>query len=195
MLSLPERTSNAMNAASPGITDDASASQCTPRWEPIFGQAATGMNDTVLALAEFDDGSGAGPQTYAAGAFTTANGVAVLHIAKWTGNAWEAMPGTPAGTGTNGRIYTLLVHDDGSGPALYAGGTFSSIGGVAATNIAKWNGTNWSPLGTGCSSRVHCMTAFDDGNGDALYVGGEFTSAGGQPAKYVAKWNGTSWSS
>jgi hypothetical protein len=34
------------------------------------------------------------------------------------------------------------------GTDLYAGGTFSSIGGVSAS-FGKWNGASWSSVGTG----------------------------------------------
>jgi len=46
-------------------------------------------------------------------------------------------------------VRALAVFDDGSGPALYAGGDFTTAGGVAANRIAKWNGSSWSQLGSG----------------------------------------------
>jgi len=99
----------------------------------------SGMNDWVLALATFDDGSGGGPALYAGGFFTTAGGVAATFIAKWNGSSWSAL-----GSGMNGGsfpgVYALATFDDGSGggPALYAGGEFTTAGGVTANNIAKW---------------------------------------------------------
>ncbi len=97
-----------------------------------------------------------------------------------------------------GSIFALLVHDDGSGggPALYAGGSFTSIGGVAANRIAKWDGTSWSPLGSGMSSTVHTLVVHDDGSGagPALYAGGQFVIAGGVTVGKVARWDGTAWS-
>ncbi|MFN0133899.1 MAG: GC-type dockerin domain-anchored protein [Phycisphaerales bacterium] len=32
----------------------------------------------------------------------------------------------------------MLPYDDGRGPALFVGGTFSSIGGVPAISVARW---------------------------------------------------------
>ena len=49
----------------------------------------------------------------------------------------------------NNTVRALTVFDDGSGPALYAGGAFTTAGGVAANHIAKWNGSSWSALGSG----------------------------------------------
>ena len=94
-------------------------------------------------------------------------------------------------------VYALTVFDDGGGPALYAGGAFTTAGGVAANYVAKWDGSSWAPLGSGVSgtsSSVSALTVFDDGGGPALYAGGRFTSAGGVAANRIAKWDGSSWS-
>ncbi len=96
--------------------------------------------------------------------------------------------------------YVLAVYDDGrgGGPALYVGGEFDSIGGVAASGIAKWDGSAWSPLGTGTAGTgyVYAMSTFDDGlgGGPALYVGGDFAQVGDVQASGIAKWDGSSWS-
>jgi hypothetical protein len=91
-------------------------------------------------------------------------------------------------------VYALTVFDDGSGPALYAGGDFTQAGGVAANRIAKWNGSSWSPLGSGMNTGVSALFVFDGGGGPALFAGGGFTTAGGTAANGVAEWNGASWS-
>ncbi|MFH0982846.1 MAG: hypothetical protein V2A79_15090, partial [Planctomycetota bacterium] len=80
------------------------------------------------------------------------------------------------------------VFDDGTGPALYAGGYFTWAGDVPANSIAKWNGTQWSALGSGMNRYVHALTVFDDGTGPALYAGGSFTTAGGLASSYIASW-------
>ncbi len=94
----------------------------------------------------------------------------------------------------NNTVEAMTVFDDGNGPALYAGGSFTTAGGVTVNNIAKWNGSSWSPLGSGTNGLVRALAVFDDGDGPALYAGGFFTSAGGAPANYIAKWDGKSWS-
>jgi hypothetical protein len=150
----------------------------------------SGINRDVLALTVFDDGSGSA--LYAGGRFITAGGVKANRIAKWNGTSWSAL-----GSGMNVNdeyVSALTVFDDGSGPALYAGGWFMAAGGVAANRIAKWNGTSWSALGSGMSGSVSALTVFDDGSGPALYAGGNFGSAGGVAVKSIAKWDGTSWS-
>src|SRR6185503_15994693 len=99
--------------------------------------------------------------------------------------------------GTNGSVYSLATYDDGSGPALFVGGSLTTAGGIDASRIAKWDGTRWSAVGGGVSGGalgplhewVKALAVYDDGGGPALYVGGTFTSAGGVAAKGIARWN------
>jgi hypothetical protein len=144
------------------------------------------VNGEVLAITAFDDGSG--PALYAGGTFNSAGGTAANNVAKWDGVHWS-----PLGAGTSGGwVNALAVFDDGSVPALYAGGNFESAGGSPASKIAKWNGASWSALGPGVSAGgVSALAVFDDGTGRALYAGGKFTIPGGRD---IARWNGASWS-
>jgi hypothetical protein len=154
-------------------------------WSP-FG---AGLDESVRALAVHDDGSG--PALYAAGGdFTQFGGdVGTGFVRRWDGNAW-----LPVGSQPVGPVDVLAVHDDGSGPALYAGGEFGAIDGLPAAHVARWDGAQWSALGTGTDARVRALAGFDDGSGPALYAGGDFTSAGGSDVGYVARWQGGAWS-
>ncbi len=51
---------------------------------------------------------------------------------------WSAL-----GSGTGTEVLSIAI--DGSGN-VYAGGTFTSAGGVSANYIAKWNGSAWNSL-------------------------------------------------
>src|SRR5262249_53484148 len=75
---------------------------------------------------------------------------------------------------------------------LIAAGEFNTTGGVAASNIARWDGTAWHPLGTGLggSSADSSMCVF----AGKLIVGGSFATAGGSVVRYVAEWDGATWS-
>ena len=86
----------------------------------------------------------------------------------------------------------LAPFDDGSGPALYAGGAFTTAGGAPASHIARWNGVSWSPLGAGTDSDVRTLVPFDDGRGEGqtLFAGGHFLMASGSVANRVAQWDG-----
>jgi hypothetical protein len=140
----------------------------------------------VWALTVFDDGGG--PALYAGGLFASAGGVAANCIAKWDGSSWTALSSGVMG-GDPTFVSGLTVFDDGGGPALYAGGDFTSASGVAANFIAKWDGSSWATLGSGMNGPVWALTAFDDGSGlAALYAGGFFGSAIDSGDSYLAKW-------
>ena len=87
-----------------------------------------------------------------------------------------------------GGVNCLL--SDGHGGA-YLGGSFSTIGGIAANNVAHWDGTLWRNLGSGVNGQVRALALAPDGT---LYAGGQFNSAGGFAATNIARWNGTRWS-
>jgi hypothetical protein len=160
------------------------------RWNGSHWSAVgTGLSSPGLALAVHDDG--AGPKLYAGGSFTVAGGVSANRIAKWDGSSWSRLGSGMSGTAAH--VSALRVHDDGSGPALYAGGGFVSAGGVAASNVARWDGTAWTALGSGLAGSVDdvwALAVYDDGSGPALYAGGEFTTAGGAAVSNLARWDG-----
>lgn len=76
------------------------------------------------------------------------------------------------------------------GNDLIVGGSFQVIGGIAARNIARWDGSAWHPLGEGLEREVTCMTVYHG----ALIVGGRFQYVEGSLSLHLAKWDGTSWS-
>ncbi|MBL8861576.1 MAG: hypothetical protein JNK02_06145 [Planctomycetes bacterium] len=162
-------------------------------WIPTFG-GSPGMSDQVHALQTFDAGSG--PELYAGGTFLVAGGTTVNYIARWDGFAWNALAGG-VGAPTFGPVFALTVHDDGSGPALYVGGAFTTAGGLPTGGLARWDGSSWSSVGGTVNGNVRAFAVFDDGSGGgpALFVGGSFANAGNSGAQYIAKWNGSTWSS
>ncbi|MBI2928565.1 MAG: Ig-like domain-containing protein [Verrucomicrobia bacterium] len=158
----------------------------------------------VLALGVFDDGTG--PALYAGGEFAVARGAPATGLAKWDGRSWS-----PVGPGLGSTIpesslpplvFSLTVYDDGTGPALYAGGSFGfDTPSGPVSNIARWDGRDWSPLGSGIERRIavadtgpRALAVFDDGSGPALYAGGLFVKAGGIPVNGLARWDGLRWS-
>jgi hypothetical protein len=91
--------------------------------------------------------------------------------------------------GGNSTYVSALVMDATS--HLYAGGQFTTAGGVLVSNVAVWDGTAWSAMGSGMNNYVYTL-AFDPVHN--LYDGGQFTTAGGVSANAIAKWDGNTWS-
>jgi len=149
----------------------------------------TASDPTVFALAAFDDGGG--PVLFAGGGFRRADGVGGKNgIARWNGSAWQGV-----GSGMDAAVRSLAAFDDGSGPALFAGGLFTSAGGNPAGHVARWDGASWTEVGGGTSDAVRALSVFDDGGGPALIAGGAFATAGGVTVDGLARWDGAAWGS
>lgn len=166
-------------------------------WQPLPGGFPI-TQGSVHSMVVFDGGSG--PKLYVGGLFGTTLSTTVHSLLAWDGTTWS-----PVGSGLTGLsggtpwVSTMIVFDDGTGPALYVGGQFRGAGSVLANGIAKWDGSHWSALGAGFEYQglngtgITTLAGHDDGTGRALYAGGYFTSAGGVPAVAMAMWKGGAW--
>jgi hypothetical protein len=156
-----------------------------------------GMDGNVSALVVDQSGN-----LYAGGRFDSAggghdwggDGVNAHGIAKWNGVEWEALG--PFVLGELVDVNALMIDPDTG--VLYAGGLFSKISGVAANNVAKWDGSSWSALGSGLKPGVfsNVSTLAMDSEG-LIFAGGSFTMTGevdAQVVNCIAKWDGKSWS-
>jgi hypothetical protein len=88
--------------------------------------------------------------------------------------------------GSQGQVMALTSYNG----ELYAGGFFSTAGGVTANRLAKWNGSSWSAVGSGVSGIVYALGTH---NG-SLVIGGLFSAAGGVPANAIAMYDGANFS-
>lgn len=154
---------------------------CVAKWNGSTWTTLTGSNgveiwDAPTAMAFI------GGKLHAAAYFSGG----IEGIARWEeGSGWQIIGDTESG-----HILCIAPADDG----LYVGGRFTSINGVAANRVAKWNGASWNALGDGMSyddgtCRVRTL-AYRNGS---LYAGGTFDTAGGVSAPCVAKWDGQTW--
>lgn len=99
----------------------------------------------------------------------------------------------PGDHGINGPVHAIAVFQGD----LYVGGNFSSAGGIAANNLARWDGERWWPVGAGggngASAAVLALAVVEDD----LYIGGVFRALNGGgvvvEADYVAGWDGSDW--
>jgi hypothetical protein len=166
------------------------------KWNGLsWSTLGSGTDGEVDALFVFDDG--AGPALYAGGRFTTAGGSPALSVAKWNGSSWSPL-GDGFIHGPSNMVSCFAAFDDGTGPALYAGGVFDFSGSTFVRCIGKWDGTSWSNVGGGVDAvnpAVNALKVFDDGTGPALYAAGGFDTAGGTSVHNIARWNGSTWSS
>ncbi len=90
--------------------------------------------------------------------------------------------------GTNGHVNDVLVANGGT--EIYVAGSFSSVGGSSAGNIAVLENGTWTDLDGGVDGEVFAMAIFNN----ELYVGGAFDSSfSGVYSEGVIKWTGTQW--
>ncbi len=162
-------------------------------WTPV----GAGLNQLARAFAVFNDGRG--DALFLGGAFQTADGVTVNGVARWDGEAME-----PLDTGIDGNLVDLIgahvrsmiVFDDGAGPALYARGSFPDGAGGFELRIARWDGASWSfipsPVGLSPDTSISALAVFDDGAGDALYAA-LLSFVPNDQIPSVAKWDGAEW--
>lgn len=154
----------------------------TGQWDELGPSSSTGNG--VLALAEDST------YIYIGGDFTNWNGDAnsdyIVRYNKQTG-IYSSL-----GTGANQIVKVLLILPNGN---LVAGGSFTSIGGTAASKIAEWSvtGSTWGAYGAGADGDVNALRLLPDGS---LVVGGAFVNAGGASANRIANWSysGSTWS-
>jgi trimeric autotransporter adhesin len=176
---------------------------------------ANAAADGVHALIVYDDGSG--PALIAGGNFKPPRGPCgglpgtcgsppqsnpppfpTNAIAAFDGEQWTSLGSGMTKSGTNpppAEVLALAAFDEdgpgGNPPVLFAGGDFELADGIAANNVARWDGTAWSAVGDAAAGNdiggiVRALAVFDDdgagSNPEALYAGGDF------PGR-VARWD------
>jgi hypothetical protein len=89
-----------------------------------------------------------------------------------------------------GQVRSIVLPYDNS--VMYVGGSFTTLGGTPAANVAKYtfSGATVAALGSGMNNTVDSLTLALDGS---LYAGGLFTTAGGVTANRVARFIGSAW--
>ncbi len=154
-------------------------------WSPL-GEGVSGAVSDVAVMGDL---------VYVAGTFSDAAGLAgTQSIAVWDNNtqSWSDVGGGLTG-GFDIRALAVV------GSNLYAGGDFTEVGGVAATDLARWDGAMWHAVGSGIScggcsflNGVYALLAVDD----LLYIGGEFDTANSMTANNIVLFDtsDSSWS-
>jgi flagellar hook capping protein FlgD/beta-propeller uncharacterized protein DUF5122 len=121
---------------------------------------------------------------YVGGDFTNIGGKTRNYIAALDASSGTVTPWNPnanlVASGYSQSVAALAV----SGSTVYAGGSFSSIGGeprncIAALDVTTGAATSWNPTAYGA---VYALAV----SGGTVYAGGEFTSIGGQSRNCIA---------
>ena len=95
----------------------------------------------------------------------------------------------PVSQGQQGSFSALVVFDEGTGPALHAGG--GTPWPNVSSYVARLDGGTWTTLGAGVPFHaVTSLAVFDAGSGPELYAG---TIRDGFPGGTVLRWDGSSW--
>lgn len=149
-------------------------------WSPL----GTGTNGPIACLVTLTNGD-----VVAAGQFTLAGGMPANHVAKWDGTAWSPLgTGLTLPAGSFGATAGVLANGD-----LVVGGTFTHAGGIAAQNVARWDGIAWQAMGSGLPMPSgSAFTALLVRPGE-IVASGSFLIAGNIVP--IARWDGAAWSS
>ena len=139
---------------------------------------------------------------YAAGEFSSIGGVNVNSLARWDGTNWYDVGGGVSTSSAAGIINSLLCRGTNlygvdimalatDGTNLYAAGQFPQIGGVNATNLAQWDGTNWNayPPVPSAKTVISSLAIFKN----EIIVGGNFTNIDGLTTTSLARWIDNQW--
>ena len=109
-------------------------------------------------------------------------------VQRFDSAGWQTI-GTFAAASPTGFALVATMAIDANGDLL-VGGSFDSVAGVAANNLARWNGSAWSALGSGVIGEVDEILVTSTGN---IFVGGFFALGGPGQFVNVAQWTGSSW--
>lgn len=150
------------------------------KWNKVSGGMKGNKNFSgIYALAVYNN------ELYAGGNFDSAGGTACSNIARWNGNEWF-----PVGTGVTNALsdtvnITCFTTFESS---LVAGGIFNAAGGIAAANIASWDGSAWHSFVSVFNKEVAALAVYKG----KLYAGGYFDYI--MSENCIASWDGSNWS-
>jgi trimeric autotransporter adhesin len=149
-----------------GGTAGSGAASCVFRWDGQAWHPIGALAGSINALEVYQN------QLYAGG---------LSGLVRWTGAAWEALPG-----GLQPYVRDLRAHDG----YLIVAGQFQMGFNNPIRHIARWNGQTWSALGLGIgmdgAADEDSVVALGAYKGELL-AGGWFTMAGEQPNAYWAR--------
>lgn len=154
------------------------------RWTdvPLFRNVVDAVHELVVFQG----------QLYAGGFSGSDPGSDVYrHVARYDGVQWQPVGGGVQAANPQAPVFVsaFTVHDS----ALYAGGQFGRAGNVAASGIARWDGTQWTALGNGIAAggSVSALASF----AGTLVAAGDFeVQQDATTIRRLARWDGRTYS-
>jgi trimeric autotransporter adhesin len=159
--------------------------------EGVVGDPVRGIVNAILPEM---DVRGVTEGLIIGGWFVRGGNTCANNLVRYDDGQWSRVSECETCLGPSGQVAAIVVHDDGAGEALFAGGNCHCAGSLPINGLGRWDGKQWNTLGVTENVRVLALVVFDDGSGPALYAGGFFSSIGGVQANNLAKWDGRSWS-
>jgi hypothetical protein len=158
---------------------------------PVLGRSAE-VYISALAVSR--------GKLYVAGTFNRAGSLEANGIACWDGYGWlPEVPGfAPASDSTPYSLFSVLESD---GRGFFAAGSFTSVGGVNATNLARWDGTQWTALAGEVGPALPSYASFSAVRamayiGTNLFVSGDVIDEDITPqTASLLRWDGHEWHS
>lgn len=157
-------------------------------WAPFCNASGAAFNGNVVALQVI------GNTLYVGGSFTNGAGIkAADYLLACDLTTGASRSTVPSDGDLGGGVYALTADKNGT---LYAGGTFSNVGGnLAIDYVGAYDGT-WHPMGSGPGAGGGSINGYVRAlasDGTNVYVGTDASSIGGVAgANHVARWDG-SW--
>ncbi len=125
-----------------------------------------GIQGEVMALQTYDDGNG--ESLYIGGSFSLSAIVGSPQgvLASWDGSDFEFV--TDSGNAGTSAVSDMTVFDDGSGPALFATGSFS-FGSPSLSRVIRWDGMSLQGLASTPLFPCGDVMTASIGGAEALY--------------------------
>ena len=142
-------------------------------WAAVGTELRTGSANCVAA---FD--LGGGRALYAGGQLGLSQPGSPNTISFWPVAVLDRGQWKPVGTNMTGSARSLMVMDDGRGPALYAAGDLKVNGSAAGMGLARFDGQWWNLVDNSFDGNAHVLLT-DPVEAQSLYIGGDFSRVGG----------------
>ena len=151
-------------------------------WTTLPGEISGGIGTMVYGSVPDRE-----PTLYVGGGFGSIDGQTHYSVAGLDADGWFRV-----GNGMPSSIVnSLVIHDDGTGPQLYAGGDFGDLWNELRDGVLRWDGHVWRRVGAESFPEVRALCAADVGDGLKLFAAGDMYDRREGP--FLAAWDGVTW--